>query len=948
MTFYPEQKEITEVSTDLPCLHCGKPDWCYRLGELLTACKRGADPASGWERTSKSDKEGTPYYAPAATKKAIRPKSRKEYFYPDRNGERLIKVIRIDNGEGKKDFRQYHWNGKRWISGVPEEIRNQITIYRYQQVRKAIASGRTVFMVEGEGCADALALIGICATTTLGGSGKYKSYGSYQEDLAGADLVLCPDRDEPGVKHMEAIASDFPDAQWLYAPPNDFYWQRLPKSQGLDVSDWLSSSATADDIRAAVTKQKFGLPSKPYVEVTNAKMLNAEILDEEPLTAPMADEVFTQKAIDALYSNNHWISIDSKLHQWAGTYFKVVSEASEKRRIAAWCNSTAVHSGGNRWSYAYAKNHIVDGIYNWLLVTSGVNAEEVNPPGLNCLNGVLNICWHGKQPTWELVPHNPEIIYTYVGEFEFDPNADPEACDRLLSCLEPEQREILIMTLAASLDLDTIRRFRSRIKALLCKGDGNNGKDSIREAVRLLYGVGVTGATFSDFSQYEQGRKFPLAKLDQARVNWSSENSSVTQLEKLQCLKAAITGEPLEMELKNATERPMNPRCVFLFNINDIPNIQASLDAIKSRYAVLSFNKTFVVGSDPSKGEIEADPRFRYDPDFLQCEVVPALLNKMLAALPEVATRAINYRCTEAALEDIQRDTNHLRAFCQDVGLDYQLGGKVYISELWKSLFQWYLDNGYAEIEIDTKGKEQADWSDPSRKSDKLVKADHQVRERFLELFPQAGWGRENGHHPTRAKHKFLTGIGFGEPYGNSSGEPYGNSSNNGISSMVTAGTLSPSSYLKSVGVETFLSNLEPQQLQEMWTKMYQRSSRSSHPYQEEVKEFPEGSPVEITGSGNNASFTNSSGSNAFVLGNAGTSVDNSTKNFPPASVSDLKEGDRVINVKSTKAAENWRGTIVKLRADGRYDVEWDERPNNKGKRRVYPHPKHDLRRVEN
>jgi predicted P-loop ATPase len=110
-------------------------------------------------------------------------------------------------------------------------------------------------MVEGEGCADTIWLVGICATTTLGGSGNYKSYGSYLEDLAGADLVVCPDRDEPGVKHIEARASDFPNAQWLYAPPNDFYCQRLPKSQGLDVSDWLNSGATAEDIRAAVTNK---------------------------------------------------------------------------------------------------------------------------------------------------------------------------------------------------------------------------------------------------------------------------------------------------------------------------------------------------------------------------------------------------------------------------------------------------------------------------------------------------------------------------------------------------------------------------------------------------------------------------------------------------------------------------------------------------------------------
>lgn len=114
------------------------------------------------------------------------------------------------------------------------------------------------------------------------------------------------------------------------------YYQRLPKSGGLDISDWLNSGATAEDIRAAVTKQKFGLQSLPYVQATNAGML-----DEEPLTAPMADEVFTQKAIDALYSNTRWISIDSKLYCWTGTHFKAVSAASEKARIGAWCNSTA-------------------------------------------------------------------------------------------------------------------------------------------------------------------------------------------------------------------------------------------------------------------------------------------------------------------------------------------------------------------------------------------------------------------------------------------------------------------------------------------------------------------------------------------------------------------------------------------------------------------------------
>lgn len=180
------------------------------------------------------------------------------------------------------------------------------------------------------------------------------------------------------------------------------------------------------------------------------------------------------------------------------------------------------------------------------------------------------------------------MIYTYVGEFEFDPNADPQASDRLLSCLELDQQEIFLKTLAANLDLKKIRSFKGqRIRALLCKGDGNNGKDSLKEAVQCVYGVGVVSTTMSDFHQYNNGHKFALAKLEHARVSSSSENFNLNQLDNLQSLKAAITGETLDLELKQV-QRPMTPNAVFFFNINNVPNLQASLEAIESRYAVLS------------------------------------------------------------------------------------------------------------------------------------------------------------------------------------------------------------------------------------------------------------------------------------------------------------------------------------------------------------------------
>lgn len=944
------QPQLTEVSQSSPCIHCGKPDWCYRLGEL-TVCKRGAEPADGWHRTEKADRDGSYFYAPNAPLKPIRAAGKQEFFYPDREGNPLLKVVRIDDGSGKKSFAQYHWNGKRWLKGCPEEIRPRIPIYRYQQIRKAIAAGRTIFMVEGEGCADGLHKLGIAATTTLGGSGKYRSYGNYLDDLKGADIVvLCPDRDQPGLKHMEMVNEDFPDARWLYAPPGDFYWQNLQASGGLDISDWIADGATKEEIVSAINTNKNSLLSHAPARIKKDLNCQGNSSNELPLTVPAADEVFTQKAIDALYSDTNWIAVDKQLYRWCGTHYQLVSEAAEKARIARWCNSTPVQSN-NRWYYGYAKSSYVEAIWNWMLVAAAVDPALVNPPGLNCLNGVLKIDWNLNVPSWTLVSHDPAVMYTYVGQFEFDPNADPTNCDRLLACLDQPQQEIFIKTLAASLDLKTVRSYRGRsIKALLCKGDGNNGKDSLREAVQLLYGVGVISATVSDFQSYDQGRKFTLAKLEGARISWSSENSSVSQLDNLQSLKAAITGDSLDLERKGVDERVMLPASVFFFNINNVPNLQASLEAIQSRWAVLSFTKTFKANADPNKGEIEADPRFRYDPQFLQREVVPALLNKMLAVLPEVASKSIDYSCTEAALEEIQRETNHLRAFCQDVRLDYQVGGRVFIGELYDLLFQWYLDNGYVEITTDAKGKQKNIWSEPQRRGDSCVKASHQVFQRFSELFPKIKREEDKSNRGKKGSW-YLSGINIGGAIGGATGGALAPSQSQSGASGATLATLR-------LLIEQ-LKNLDHQQVEDL-VKQLESEHGLIAPLAPLVElarvEAPPMAPPEAPLSSTDdpsATFTvNTSnayneGSTAVVanaIGEIGSISQNNHNNFFADQRPPFKVGSKVAHVDPKRESYHWHGTITAIDGD-KAKVRWDERKGMKGGQ-ILTHRLSDLRLI--
>jgi DNA-binding transcriptional ArsR family regulator len=241
--------KVTECSKANPCPHCGKTGWCYLLDNGWSACNRKSPPASGWKQIDRADTNGIPYYAPIdqGQTKAPRPAQIRYWEYPDRDGNPSVRVKREDFGDGRKDIKQQHWDGKEWKFGLGGKNRDDIPIYRYAEVRWAIAEGEPIFIAEGEPAADALWSIGLAATTNLGGTGQ-KWRLSNTADLTGATaIVLCPDRDEPGIKHMEFIAQAFPDAHWLYVYPIDEFWSRLPSSGGIDVADWISEQRLDKD-----------------------------------------------------------------------------------------------------------------------------------------------------------------------------------------------------------------------------------------------------------------------------------------------------------------------------------------------------------------------------------------------------------------------------------------------------------------------------------------------------------------------------------------------------------------------------------------------------------------------------------------------------------------------------------------------------------------------------
>ncbi|MEY3256462.1 MAG: hypothetical protein RLZZ29_1597 [Cyanobacteriota bacterium] len=646
-------------------------------------------------------------------------------------------VNRTDKPDGDKVTIPYHINSNG--ETVKGKGGDNWQPYRFDEISQ-YGAGHWVLVVEGEKCTDVARVNYQILSFTFDGSSwgdKPITQNLHLLKNAGvAGVIYWPDHDNTGYnkakKCSEAAAKV--GLPFVVLDPLKI-WSECPEKG--DIADFADVVAISGDELASLLQAQIKEAAQVQVE-------ESEEFDDIPPGGEDEKLAFNQLAFNALYADSHWICAVDKLYKWEGSYYKLVSDGKEKKRIRNFCNTYFVKqlnpsTGKFVKTYPYAKTANIEEALKWAKAEFIVDIDELNPSGINCLNGILQITWDDSTPSWELIPHNPSYYYTYPPLIEYNPKADPKDCDRLLAALDRPQREIFLKVIAASLDLPNVRRFKGRlIRALLLKGTGSNGKDALREAIATIYGKqGVTSATLADFAQYDDGRRFPLANLVYSRINWASENTNSTKLDRIQSLKAFITGNPLTAEAKGKDGQEFTPNAICLFNINDVPNMQGSLEAIQSRYGVLNFNKTFKIGADPSKGELEADPRFAYDPLFLRLSVCPALLNRLLDALKDLMLNGIDYSCTQQALEDIQAENSHLFQFMQDTGLNYDPNGYLSASEIWTRLEAWYQETGTLNYE-ENGDKRKAIWADQVKASDKNVKAINQVLPRIKHLFPKA------------------------------------------------------------------------------------------------------------------------------------------------------------------------------------------------------------------
>lgn len=764
--------QLLEVTKLEPCIHCGKGDWCYRFANGASVCNR-ENIAPGWEDSGKKDKNGAAILYPVEwAKKQPTPKAVRttEWIYKDRNGEDLVKVIRQDLDNGKKKIFQNYWNGKRWLTKRPSHIsRGDIPIYNLDQVKEAIAAKMPIFLVEGEKCADELASLGLIATTNIQGAKSFSA--SDIQDLAGADrVILCPDRDKPGMALMKTWESALKlklgiTAEWLYCYPQG-NWATLPNDNGLDLFDWIREcDVTEQEIFEAIGQVPDGGKKVEVKTSTPLKEVSQYDGDDQGEDGQItADPKYPAhvRATNEIYGDGHYIALDGNLYGFNGTHYEKLDQGEETRKFRDWAERNPVYDPKTeRQTYMYMTPAFLEKCWKWVIAEFAIKGDRTNPPGLNLKNGVLRFSFKGRKVAWELAPHSPQDYFLYCSEVEYKPDADPEMAHRLLQALDPDPRMVFLRTIAAAVDLENVRKVLGRgVRAAICRGSGANGKDSLKEAVTLIFDDRqVASATFGDFVSYDQGRKFDLSKLRGVRFNWPSENNQKNTLDLSESMNAAITGDRgLVYERKGKDGEDFTCQAVHLFNCNQLPKMKTGLDSLKTRFCVLDFFKTYKPDPDPARGELLADPRFKYDRQFMIQEVCPALLNLILAELPLLMVEGINYDLIADSLEDIQEESTHLWEFCKEYGITPDPNGRVWVHDLWFKLQTFYEENGTLERVDKPDGGFKNVWHDQANKWDANITGPNQIFKRFKQLFPKIDKRRETKDPEFKGRF-YLAGI---------------------------------------------------------------------------------------------------------------------------------------------------------------------------------------------
>jgi hypothetical protein len=247
-----------------------------------------------------------------------------EYHYATAEGRTAVKVRWEWTAEGEpkpaKTLRWYHVDDDgRHYWGVPPGWR--LRLYSEARIRKVAQAGGTVYLCEGEKCADALdvalATAGIAdAVATTLGNEKDLLPGHLAAMEGASRVVVLADSDAKGRTQGQRHARQLRE-QYVDVRLRDLYPDRDDAEKGFDVADWLAAGGTVEELRDLIDRT-------PIVEPSAVSVIDPEDGDGEADATEWPNE-----------KEAPWPTMDPEaFYGLAGDLIRDIAEQTEADRIA--------------------------------------------------------------------------------------------------------------------------------------------------------------------------------------------------------------------------------------------------------------------------------------------------------------------------------------------------------------------------------------------------------------------------------------------------------------------------------------------------------------------------------------------------------------------------------------------------------------------------------------
>ncbi|GIW06388.1 MAG: hypothetical protein KatS3mg060_1193 [Dehalococcoidia bacterium] len=245
-------------------------------GALLVHCKAGCDQRaviSALQSRGLWPKRADSHPRPSARDQAVvTPLERHvaTYAYLSIDGSVRAEKARFERPDGSKRFR-WRLAGQDWGEGLRDRTTgrewrvSEFRLYGWERVERA-AADEIIWVVEGEKAADACIAQGLVAVS-FGGGASSIDVGRAFDILAGREVRLWPDNDEPGRRYMSRVAAvvrPIARSVSIVTPP-------LALPPGGDAYDYFAAGGTVAALLSSAP------PTSPTIEYLEHEALRVRI-----------------------------------------------------------------------------------------------------------------------------------------------------------------------------------------------------------------------------------------------------------------------------------------------------------------------------------------------------------------------------------------------------------------------------------------------------------------------------------------------------------------------------------------------------------------------------------------------------------------------------------------------------------------------------------------------